>query len=160
MAMKNPYRLRVKDVLSKKVVTVAADDTLQTALELMAEHLLTALPVVDGLGQCAGILSASDIVEIARNLNEEMHDLGRGDEASYEWLQDNLAEHDMARRTVDEFITYNVATVTAERTLPDAARLMLRHRVHRLPVVDKKGTLLGIVSTMDVLTAFVKGAPK
>jgi CBS domain-containing protein len=159
MASKNPYRLRVVDVLSKNVVTTAADDTLQTALELMAENHLTALPVIDSQGRCAGILSASDIVEMTRNISEEMRDLGRGDEASYQWLQDNLAEHDMARRTVDEFMTDNVATVTADRLLSDAASEMLRRRVHRFPVVDKKGQLLGIISTMDILTAFVEGAP-
>jgi CBS domain-containing protein len=160
MADNDPYRLRVVDVLQKEVVTVSADDTLQTALELMTENRLTALPVVDNLGHCAGILSASDIVELTRNINEEMHDLGRSDEASYQWLQDNLADHDMARRTVSEFMTDNVATVTAERLLPEAAREMLRHRVHRLPVVDKQGKLLGIVSTMDILSAFVAGTPR
>ena len=160
MAKKNPYRLRVSDVLKKDVVTVSADDTLQTALELMAENHLTALPVVDGRDHCAGILSASDIVEIARTLNEEMHDLGRGDEESYEWLRDNLADHDMARHTVDEYMTDHVATVSADVALTEAASEMLRHRVHRLPVVDKKGKLRGIISTMDVLTAFVEGAPE
>lgn len=159
MAAKDPYRLRVVDVLSKHVITVSADDTLQTALELMAENRLTALPVVNGQGYCAGILSASDIVEMTRNINEEMHDLGRGDEASYQWLRDNLADHDMARRTVNEFMTDNPATVTADCTLPEAAAEMLRHRVHRLPVVGRKGKLLGIISTMDILTAFVEGAP-
>jgi CBS domain-containing protein len=159
MNVKDPYRLQVKDVLSKKVVTIAADDTLKTALELMAEHRVTALPVVDGKDYCAGILSASDIVEIARNMDEETHDLGRADEASYDWLKDNLAEHDLARHTVDEFMTDNVATVTADLKLSEAAGAMLRHRVHRLPVVDKKGKLLGIISTMDILAAFVKGAP-
>jgi CBS domain-containing protein len=159
MAKKNPYRLRVSDVLKKDVVTVSVDDTLQAAVELMAENRLTALPVVDGKDRCAGILSASDIVEIARTLNEEMHDLGRGDEASYEWLRDNLADHDLARHTVHEYMTDHVATVSADVALTEAASEMLRHRVHRLPVVDKKGKLRGIISTMDVLTAFVEGAP-
>jgi CBS domain-containing protein len=159
MAKKNPYQLRVSDVLKKDVVTISADDTLQTAVELMAENHLSALPVVDGKGHCAGILSASDIVEVARNMNAEMHDLGRGDEASYQWLQDNLADHDMARRTVNEFMTDNVTTVTAERTLPEASAEMLQHRVHRLPVVYKNGRLLGIISTIVILTAFVEGAP-
>jgi CBS domain-containing protein len=160
MTAKNPYHLRVRDVLSKDVVTIDANDTLQTALELMTESRLTALPVIDNQKRCAGVLSASDIVEITRNINEEMWDLGRGDEASYEWLRDNLAEHDMARRSVEEFMTDNVATVTPEQTLHEAAREMLRHRVHRLPVVDKNGKLLGIISTMDVLAAFVEGAPE
>jgi CBS domain-containing protein len=97
-------------------------------------------------------------VEITRNINQEMHDLGRGDAASYAWLRENLAEHDLARRTVEEFMTDHVATVTPDRTLPEAASEMLRHRVHRLPVVDEDGKLLGIISTMDILAAFVEGA--
>src|ERR1043165_1809974 len=112
MKEKNPYRLRVADMLSKDVVTVFADDTLQTAVELMTENHLTALPVVGRDDRCTGILSASDIVEIARKMNEEMHDLGRDDEASYEWLRENMADHDLARHTVAEFMTDNVTTVT------------------------------------------------
>jgi CBS domain-containing protein len=160
MAARNPYDLRVIDVLNKNVVTVSANDTLQTALELMTENRVAALPVVDGRERCAGILSASDVVEIARSINEEMHDHGREDEASYQWLRDNVAEHDMARRLVNEFMTDSVATVTAEHPLSEAAAEMLRHRVHRLPVVDKQGKLFGIISTMDILKAFVEGAPE
>jgi CBS domain-containing protein len=160
MAAKDPYGLRVIDVLSKDVVTVSADDTLQTALELMAENRVTALPVVDGHGHCVGILSASDIVTITREINEAMHDMGRSDEASYQWLRENLADHDMARRLVSEFMSDNLATVSADCKLVDAAAGMLKHRVHRLPVVDSKGDLVGILSTMDILKAFVEGAPQ
>jgi CBS domain-containing protein len=158
MASKNPYNLRVIDVLSKNVVTVSVDDTLQAALEIMTENRLTALPVVDGQDRCVGILSASDIVEVMRNINEDMHDLGRTDEASYAWLRDNLEDHDFARHTVNEFMTDPVSTVTTALKLSEAAREMLQNRVHRLPVVDKKGMLVGIISTMDVLAAFVEGS--
>lgn len=160
MSKTDPYRLRVSDVLHKDVVSVSADDSLETALELMTESRLTALPVVDGKNHCAGILSASDIVEMARSFNVETHDVGRGDEASYDWLRDNLADHDMARRTVAEFMTVHVATVKSDCTLTAAAGEMLRHRVHRLPVTDNKERLLGIISTMDVLKVFVEGAPE
>jgi CBS domain-containing protein len=64
----------------------------------------------------------------------------------------------MARHTVNEFTTDQIATVSADVALIDAAKEMLRHRVHRFPVVEKKGTVRGIISTMDVLTAFVEGA--
>jgi len=159
MAKKDPYRLQAKEVLKRDVVTVGADDTLQTALELMADNHLTALPVIDHQGGCEGILSAADIVEAARDINDELHDLGRVNEVSYQWLRDNLEEHDMGRHTVGEFMTRNVSTITPEATLPAVAREMLQHRVHRLPVVDQRGKLLGIISTMDVLAAFVEGAP-
>jgi CBS domain-containing protein len=159
MAKKDPYRMQAKEVLKREVVTISADDTLQTALELMADNRLTALPVLDHQGGCEGILSAADIVEAARDITDELHDLGRVDEVSYQWLRDSLAEHDLARHTVGEFMTRNVATVVPEATLPAVAHEMVQHRVHRLPVVDKKGKLLGIISTMDVLAAFVEGAP-
>jgi CBS domain-containing protein len=160
MAKKDPYRLKAKEVLKREVVTIGADDTLQTALGLMADNHVTALPVVDHLGGCEGILSAADIVEAARDINDELHDLGRVNEVSYEWLRDSLEENDMARHSVGEFMTQNVSTVAPDVTLPEVARDMLEHRVHRLPVVDKKGKLMGIISTMDILAAFVEGAPK
>jgi len=159
MSTKDPYRLRAADVLKTEVVSLAADDTLQTALELMADHRLTALPVIDKRGHCAGIISASDIMEIARDLNDELRDLGSGNEVSYQWLQDKLEGHDMSRYTVGEYMSRNVATITGETMLAEAAREMLRHRVHRLPVVDRSERVLGIISTMDILAAFVEGAP-
>ena len=159
MRGKDPYHLRVRDIVKKDVVTIADDDSLQTALELMAENRLSALPVLDGHDRCVGILSASDIVEITRDLNNELRELGRVDEVSYQWLLENLEEHDMARHTVGEFMTRNVTSVNRESTLLDAAREMLRHRIHRLPVLDETGRLRGIISTVDILTAFVDGAP-
>jgi CBS domain-containing protein len=158
MAKKNPYRMRVKDVVKKHVIAAVADDNLQEALDMMAENRVTALPVLDRRGRCEGILSASDIIEATRDLNAEQHDLGRVDETSYQWLIEAMAEHDMTRHVVGEFMTRNVTTVNGEDLLVDAAHEMLQQRVHRLPVVDAKGLLQGIISTMDVLAAFVEGA--
>jgi CBS domain-containing protein len=52
-------------------------------------------------------------------------------------------------------MTSPVASIGPEATLVDAARAMLRHRVHHLPVVDDEQRLVGIVSTMDLLSGFV-----
>lgn len=156
---KDPYQRRVKEILTQELVTVEADDSLHDALELMAENRVTALPVLDHKGRCVGILSASDFVELIRDLDDEMRDLGRVEELSHQWILDRFDKHDLTARLVSEFMTLNVATITSEQTLAEAAREMLRHKVHRLPVVKKDGTLLGIVSTMDLLGGFVEGAP-
>ena len=50
-------------------------------------------------------------------------------------------------------------TIDAETTLGKATREMLRNRVHHLPVVDSSDRLIGIVSTMDILSEFADGAP-
>jgi len=50
-----------------------------------------------------------------------------------------------------EIMTPQVITVTPETSVPDAARLMLRHHISGLPVVDANGRLVGIVSEGDFL---------
>jgi CBS domain-containing protein len=159
MTKKDPFHLLVRNIVKKDVVAVSAEDTLQTALDLMAENRVTALPVLDGQGRCEGMLSASDLVEMTRDLNLELRDLGRTDEDSYQWIREHLEERDMQRHTVGDYMTREVATITGSSTLTDAARAMLQHRVHRLPVVDRQGEVVGIISTTDILTAFVEGAP-
>jgi CBS domain-containing protein len=155
---KDPYRRRVKDVLSRDIVTIHADGSVHEALTLMVENRVSALPVVDRCGTCQGIVSTTDLVDLTLELEDELHDLGRTSDESHQRLLDKLSDHDMDRRNVQDIMTSTVSTVNAETMLAHAAREMLRHRVHRLPVVDGNDKLLGIVSTMDILRAFAEGA--
>jgi CBS domain-containing protein len=155
----NVYALRVRDVLTKDVVAVNADDTVQEALRLMVENRVSALPVINGPEVCVGMLSATDLMGLTRDVNEELPGLGDA-EFTPQSLIDRVAEQDFGRRRVHELMTEVVETVGPEATLPAAARTMLRHQVHRLPVVNERGRLVGIVSTTDVMAAFADGAPE
>jgi CBS domain-containing protein len=157
---KDPYKRHVKEVASKEVVAVDAVDTVHNALELMAENRVSALPVVDARGVCVGIISTTDLMEVAREMEDEISNLGRVDEISHRWFLDLLADHDMERRHVSEVMTETVASIGPDVLLVDAARQMLRHHVHRLPVLDDNQRIVGILSTMDILKAFADGAPK
>jgi CBS domain-containing protein len=154
----NVYTQRVRDVLTKEVVAVNADDTVQEALRLMVENHVSALPAVNGKEVCVGILSATDLMGLTRDLNEELSEMQVAD-FTPQSLIDRVAEQDLGRRRVHEMMTEVVATVTPEATLATAARAMLRHQVHRLPVVNERQRLVGIVSTTDIMAAFVDGAP-
>ena len=63
---KDPYRRRVKDVVSREIVYMQADGTIHDALALMVENRVAAIPVVDKRGSCQGILSATDVVDRAK----------------------------------------------------------------------------------------------
>lgn len=155
----NVYAQRVQDVLSKEVVAVNADDTVQEALRLMVENRVSALPVVNGKDVCVGILSATDLMGLTRDLNEELSQV-QGAEFTPQSLIDQVAEQDFGRRHVHELMTDVVETVGPEATLAAAAQAMLRHQVHRLPVVNGRQRLVGIISTTDIMAAFVDGAPE
>ncbi len=154
----NVYQKRIKDVMSRDVVTIDAADTIHEALTLMGENRVSAIPVVDRADNCVGILSTSDLVDMTRDLDDDLYSLDLVDPTSRRFLLDKLA-HSMGAEPVQSFMSEAVTTVDAETTLATATREMLRNRIHHLPVVDSNGHLIGIVSTMDVLEAFANGAP-
>ena len=156
---KNPYKRLVKEVLTRETISVHADATLDEALRLMVGNRVSALPIVDREGGCQGIMSTTDVMDLVMELDDELHDLGRVAEESTQWLIDKLSDHDLTRRTVQEVMTTSVMSISGDETLLAAAQQMVQHHVHRLPVTNGKGQLMGIVSTIDVLRAFVAGAP-
>jgi len=152
------YSIRVKDIMSRDVVTTNASDTVHEALTLMGENRVSAIPVVDNHDHCVGILSTSDLVDMTREVDDDLYSLDMVDSTSRRFLLDKLT-HSMGGESVQSFMSETVATVKAETTIAEATREMLRHRVHHLPVIDKNNHLIGIISTMDVLEQFAKSAP-
>jgi CBS domain-containing protein len=146
--------IRVKDVMNRHVVSVAVGDTVQDVLNLMVENRVSALPVVDRRERCVGIISISDLIDLTRDLNEGLDLFDRCEESAGVALVEKLAMS-VGHERVDSLMTEAVVAVSSETLVVKAAQEMLRHRVHRLPVVDKDNQLLGILSTTDVLKALV-----
>src|SRR5215468_8960442 len=94
----------VQDVLSKDVVAVTVADTVQDALTLIVENRVSALPVVGAKGVCVGVLSATDLIALTRDLNDELAGMQVG-ELNHQWLLDQFAAQDFGRRRVDELMT-------------------------------------------------------
>lgn len=152
------YARRVKDIMSRDVVTLNAGDSVHEALSLMGENRVSALPVVNSHNVCIGILSTSDLVDMTRDVDDDLYHLDMVDPTSRRFLLDKLA-HSMGSETVQSFMSEGVATIDMEATIGKATREMLRNRVHHLPVVDGRDHVIGIISTMDILAEFADGAP-
>ena len=151
-------KLHVQDVMTRDVVTVDINTSLHAALEIMEDNRVTALPVVDAHGVCVGVVSSSDLVDLTRQLDEDLSDIDQLSDVSRTWLLERLRDHGLGQTMLSDLMSDSVATITPEATLAAAAKQMIRNRVHRLPVVDAKNRVVGIVSTMDLLEAFVDGA--
>jgi len=152
------YKHRVKDIMSRDVVTISAGDTIHDALALMGENRVSALPVVDRKNHVVGILSTSDLVDMTRDVDDDLYQLDLVDPTTRRFLLDKLA-HSMGSETVQSFMSESVATIDEEATIAKATREMLRNRIHHLPVVDAHDQLIGIVSTIDILSEFADAAP-
>lgn len=152
------YTRRIKDLMSRHVVALSVGDTIHDALVMMGENRVSALPVVDNHDHCVGILSTSDLVDMTRDVDDDLYHLDLVDPSSRRFLLDKLA-HSMGTESVQSFMSETVATVGPETTIAAATREMLRNRVHHLPVVDSNDHLIGIISTMDILSEFADAAP-
>jgi len=153
--MQTLFQLPVKDAMTTGLVTVDVDDDIHGALDLMADNRVAALPVVDGHNHCVGMLTASDIVQFARELDHGLADFESSGVLTWAAYLKHLGES-TGFNAVRELMTEEVASISDGASLAGAAATMLREKVHRLPVVDKHGKLKGVLSTTDILCAFVE----
>jgi acetoin utilization protein AcuB len=130
----------VKTRMSRDPVAVSPDDSLAEALRLTREHRIRHLPVVQD-GEVVGIVSDRD-VRLAMPSPLAVADSDRADF--------------LHRTPVSRVMTREVVTAGPLETVEDAARLLWRHRIGALPVVDGAGRLIGILSETDILDAFVE----
>jgi CBS domain-containing protein len=135
---------RVRDWMSKAVVSVAPTLSLPEANELMKQNKIRRLPVVDG-GELVGILTLGDLREA-----------GPSDATSLSIFELNYL---LARLTVDKIMTRDPLTVSPSTGLTEAAKLMLHHKIGGLPVVDN-GELVGVITESDIFRAYVHLAEK
>jgi CBS domain-containing protein len=140
--------MRVKDVMTADVVTVAPDTELRDVAALLVRHRISGVPVVQE-GRVLGVISERDILFKERPSSG----LHRGVLA---WLMDegDLMLKIDARRA-GEAMTRPAVTIGPSRGVADAATMMLDDGVSRLPVVDG-GRLVGIVTRHDLVRAFAR----
>ena len=153
------YRLRAKDVMSNDVVFVHPEDSINEVLQLMVENRVAALPVMDRSQRCIGMISSSDLVEITKDLDNEMKSLDATESISIGWLAKRLVNQ-TTQEQVCEVMSENVASVRPDTPLAEVAAKMVRERVHHLPVLDIQERLVGILSTMDIMAALADSAHK
>jgi CBS-domain-containing membrane protein len=95
---------------------------------------------------------------MARDVDEDLGTFDDADVAAQRDLLDRLS-HSVGNEPIQSYMSEVVDIVSQEATLAEAAKVMVKQSVHHLPVVDSKQSLVGILSTMDVLKAFAKHAP-
>jgi CBS domain-containing protein len=139
--------MRACDVMTTDVVTVGPEASVAEVARLLVEHRISAVPVVDGTGRLAGIVSEGDLlgrVETPTGRRDWWLDLV-ADPAAL--ARDYVKTH--GRRAAD-VMSHPVVTVEAEAPLGEIARLLERRAIKRVPVV-RDGRVIGIVSRADLI---------
>lgn len=140
---------KVQDVMSFPVHVITADTYFKDIAAQVQRHRVSALPVVDADRRLIGIVSEADLI-----LKEEE---GFTEKTNFFESRGRRQQRSKALGlTARQLMTSPVVTVGPDTSIARAARLMRERRVKRLPVVDKDGLVLGIVSRADLLKLFLR----
>ncbi|MCX5129343.1 CBS domain-containing protein [Streptomyces sp. NBC_00347] len=119
----------VADLMTHSAVTVRRPTAFKEIARLLKEFDITAMPVIDETGHVVGVVSEADL------------------------LRRRPAG---GAATAEELMTSPAVTARPEWSVVRAARVMQRHRVKRLPVVDEEGRVVGILSRSDLIQLFLR----
>ncbi|MEU4659143.1 CBS domain-containing protein [Streptomyces sp. NPDC023723] len=125
----------VGEVMTRDVVQARLTTPFKEVVRLLDHHRISGLPVVDADDKVLGVLSGSDLVRTQAH-------------------QDGPAPPTAVR--AGDVMSSPAITVHPEQTVPDAARLMERRGIERLPVVDEADRLIGIATRRDLLRVFLR----
>ncbi|HVB10503.1 MAG TPA: CBS domain-containing protein [Bacillota bacterium] len=141
--------------MTQQVQTTRPEAGLREAAKQMTAAHISGLPVVDGDGRLAGILTEGDILRVFRQVSIPFYIDILGGEFSIPGphvIERQLEEVTAYR--VDQLMTRQVVTASPDEDVADAARRMHARDVKLLPVVDGDGRLVGVISRGDIVRTF------
>jgi len=148
-ATKPLLTLTAGDLMSREVVAIPQHLSVRKAARLLSDAKVSGAPVIDGLGVCVGVLSATDFVHLAEA--DRPATRVKNQCVCSEWQV--VEVENLPTDEVSCFMTPDPVTVRPSANITQLARMMLDAHIHRLIVVDSQGRPVGIVSSTDVLAA-------
>lgn len=136
------------DVMTTPVISIAQDQFVKDAVDLMLEKRVKRLPVVDAEGKLTGMVSRLDIFRTI------MHEAPDWDA----FRRQSIAVGNV--RTVSDIMRRDTHAVLPETTLDELIRVIDSNDIQRIAVVDPAGRFLGLISDRDLLVAFSPEFPE
>jgi CBS domain-containing protein len=148
--------LTAKDIMTKEVITVKPESSIEELSSLLVRNEISGVPVIDEKGTLYGIVTENDLI----SRNKRLHiptvisflDAAIYLESSKKFEQEVKR---MAATRVGDICTRKVVTITEDASITDIATIMDEKKAQLLPVV-RNGKVIGIVGKRDVLKAVAR----
>ena len=150
--------MQARDVMVSPVITARKGATVREVAKILLEKRISAVPVVDNVGKLVGIITEGDLMRRAEAGTEHpyswwVHFLAGDATVAADYVKSHAAR-------VEDVMTSNVVTATSEMPLHEVASLLEEHQIKRVPIVDKAGSLVGIVSRANLIQVVASARPK
>lgn len=147
----------VKDIMVKEVIAIQKDASVEELSRLLIENNISGVPVVDSNGKLAGIATEGDLIIKDSDLHFPRYFKLLDSIIYLESLnkfKKNLKKY--LGTKVEDVMTAKVRTVKIDTPVSEAANLMIRYNINRLPVMDEQDDMVGIVTRADIVKSMIK----
>lgn len=141
---------KAADIMSSPVQAVRTDTDLVTTATLLAEKGISGAPVTDAAGRVVGVISEKDF----------FRQMGASQGGSFMAVvahclkNKGCAATPMKNRTAGDIMTAPAISAAADIAIGALSALLMEKNINRLPIVEKDGHLVGIVTRSDLVNAF------
>lgn len=140
--------MKIREVMSKKIITIEQTATLLEAAKLLFKHQISGILVTDGAHSLVGVLSEKDLY---RSLYPSYTEFYEDPSSILNYGRDCEDLVLKAKNTtIKEVMATELITVTENDMAIKAGAIMLAKVVNRLPVINERGKLVGIISRRDI----------
>lgn len=143
--------MKIRDLMTADFVAVGPDTRLKDVAALLTERGISGVPVIGERIEVLGVVSEADIL-----VKERGPEPPKGRLLTWLLARGVADDERLTARTAREAMTTPAIVIGPERHVSEAARLMTERGIKRLPVVNKDGKLIGIVTRSDLVRAFAR----
>jgi CBS domain-containing protein len=147
----------VKDIMVTEVIAVQEDASVEELSKILVENKISGVPVVDKDGKLVGIATEGDLIVKDSDLHFPRYFKLLDSIIYLESLNKfkaNLKKYLGTR--VSDVMSTEVKTVREDTPVSEAANLMIRHDINRLPVMDDNDNMVGIVTRSDIVRSMIR----
>jgi CBS domain-containing protein len=150
--------MQARDVMVSPAITASRTATVREVAKMLLEKRISAVPVVDDAGKLIGIVTESDLMRRAEVGTEYpcswwVHFLAGDAMVAADYVKSHATR-------IEDVMTSDVVTAAPETPLHEIASLFEENRIKRVPIVDKAGNLVGIVSRANLIQVVASARPK
>ncbi|MFO8191346.1 MAG: CBS domain-containing protein [Bacillota bacterium] len=144
--------MKIREIMTEDVITVSTNDSVEQCARLLQENNISGLPVLDEAGRVVGIITEGDLIRRVSRVKAPgyLEVLG-----GLIYLGSPKKFVDALQRAMSleagQLMSKKVISIEPDQSVESAATLLVEHNISRLPVIDKKGILRGIVSRRDIM---------
>jgi len=127
--------LHAKTIMKRNVISVHPETPLDGLIDILIQHNITGVPVLNEDSSIAGIVTEKDVLNFLLDKN----------------ILDLMNERLLCETTVYHIMTSQVVSFDEETPLNEICRALVSRHFRRVPITDKNGKLVGIISRKDII---------